>query len=330
MRCAKLKQERKREKSTKKAKGNLKNLIGCCLILILFLAALFLPELYFAYSDKKNEDELAYIDVEMDAYQLRYDSMLEKLQTLGEGEIAGWEMQVTLLQETTDSEKRSHLTERVNDEILDYGVEYFGYETQCTVEELASCRLYTIYPEEELEKGFQGISFWQLIYEQEESVIKVILDTEFEKIYALSINETSAVEEVSEKNAFNSNLYTIEENFGVLEIEGEGIGWIEEDFYAEDEWAYIWLETLSAYYDLEVSVDINWSIGWGSLDEKYTQIIRNYFRGYSDYTTIGTLDFSFLGAEYREIGLASCMGIDVQDNTEVVMGLVMMFEYLQL
>ena len=195
---------------------------------------------------------------------------------------------------------------------------------------MTSCKLYTLYPKEELDKGFQGISFWQLIYEQQDCIIKVILDTEFEKIYAVSIAGIDELVEAEEREAYESNAFTSEENFGILEIKNVESYGVESYSFEDTEWSYAWLDTLLFYYDLDDSEDLNWSTDWEIESENRMQKVVDYFEGYSNYTIIGVMNFSFMGAEYKEIGMSACVGTDAAGQTELVMGLITMFEYLQL
>ena len=70
-------------KQKKLRKNKMQNIMGVVLILVLFIAALFMPKLYFSYYDRVNEDEVISMDAEMDTYQVQYKSMQEKLYTLG-------------------------------------------------------------------------------------------------------------------------------------------------------------------------------------------------------------------------------------------------------
>ncbi len=319
--------KQKKDLKLKTLKKNLPNLTGIGLIIVLFITALCLPTLYFSARDRKDEGQISYIEDEVDAYQLQYQSMEEKLAALGECEVAGTKMQAALLQEVVDVETRKHLTERANEEFLRYVTVYMGYDWQCELKEMTSCRLYALYPEQETDKSFQGISFWQLIYEMEEYEVRILLDTEFEKICAVSIKcVTPGTENLK---TYDMQNYTVEEEYEIAEITIEEFNKM--DVYEEgDEWSYLWVNTIMGYYGLYDSDRLHWSVSWIYESEERMRMIELYTTAYLDYRILGTGDISFLGAEYRSLGISAICGITQLGEIEHTLGVVMLFDYLQL
>lgn len=180
----------------KKFEKKRRNVMGMLCLCFLFAVALFLPGIYFAYYDSKSDEDITYIETEMSTYKLQCQSMGERLVELGEQEAAGRELQTTLLQEVNDFETLHHLTERVKKELEVFLAVHISILGEFDAEKVTSCKLYTAYPEEGEEKYVSGCSFWQLVYELEDTIVRVLLDTEFEKIYAVSFSDKEITEEV--------------------------------------------------------------------------------------------------------------------------------------
>ena len=228
----------KRNKSEKKRV----NVMGIMCLCFLFATAIFLPGFYFAYYDSKSDEDITYIETEMSTYKLQCQSMGERLVELGEQEAAGKKLQTTLLQEVNDFETLHHLTERVKKELEVFLAAHISILGEFDAEKVVSCKLYTAYQEEGEEKYLRGCSFWQLVYELEDTVVRVLLDTEFEKIYAVSFSDKEMTE-VTER-AYPSYF----EEYGVA---------------FEDSLRY-WLDIMVEYYNMN-----NYSYGVESIyDER--------------------------------------------------------------
>lgn len=207
------------------------------MLALLFAAALLMPELYFNYYDRKKEDQISYLDMEVDTFRVQYDSFEEKLLQLAENEKDGMVLEAALIREVTDEETKKELLSAMNRELnkmwwldgiwqTDLGSvdEWF-----LSPEEVISCKLYTAYPAEEDSSQYQGISFWSIECRGEDTkpAMKVLLDTEFQKIYSMKIEEIS-------ENDFRKQM---EEYYGM-------------ENWSPEEWYYIWLDGITDYYEL--------------------------------------------------------------------------------
>ncbi len=232
-------------------KKKIHNFLGIALILVLFATAFFMPRLYFSYYDKINEDEVVYMDAQMNTYQLQYKSMQEKLYVLGKLGAEKENLQITLLQENSDTESQIELTNKVNEELTAFWEiqPSYGDDRYCLVTDLSSCKLYTLHTREETDASFRGISFWQLVYTSENSCeIRVLLDAEFEKIYAVGIYNMTD-EYCSDLSA---SLYMMKESFGMEFLE------------------YIWAEEMLAYFDLYETAYAEFGVE-ADFDENYEE-----------------------------------------------------------
>ena len=165
----------------------LSTISGIVAMIILFSLAFSLPRCFFAYYDGKSKEEIAYLDVEVDAYRVQYSSMAEKIEDLANENRYGDEVEITLLQEIDNAELLAELTNRVNVEQRDFFSLNSSCMENCMEDELISCKLYTTVPKGEMTSDYQSISFWRMEYQTELSQVVVLLDVDFEKIYAISV-----------------------------------------------------------------------------------------------------------------------------------------------
>lgn len=222
-------------------KSRIFTLTGVLILAMLLAAALFLPEYYFRNYDFLQESKVNYQDAYMEVTPVvTYPTFSDKLRALAEYEAEGLILHAVRTQEVKDESTRKQLQDAVREELpyltkcfSEYGLFHMEDEP-----EIESCDLYMIYSENE---KVQGMGFWRLDCRTgKDFSMTVLLDTEFQKIYAYTIRQEDPADEILSEMESIWNM----------------------KYYWDLE--YIWAENMAKYYEAEDEVldhglsDVDW------------------------------------------------------------------------
>lgn len=163
----------------------LRILANVSIICIILMIAVCFPNIVSSYLQKSLEGKVSYVDVGVKTYEVKYNNIWEKLVTIQkcvEEDEEGELKTIPIVTEVTE-ELKENLTQKVMQQFnqIQEGISYEFSEIY--KEELVTCDNYAIYSSNEA----IGISFWKLEYQGKKENIQIIMDTEFNYIYAFRL-----------------------------------------------------------------------------------------------------------------------------------------------
>ncbi len=184
-------------------------ILGLCLITA---AAFVFPKCFFAYYDARRGDSIAYLESDVSAYRVQYDSLSEKLHVISSCYENKTSMNLFCVQEEADAETKELLHSKLKSEFshwLEIGMEISDIMVFLDKARMTDSQLYTAYPAEDT-KEQTGITYWKLGYEDAEgSELFVLMDAEFQKLYSIKLSigfmEMEGLRELDEILPLNAN-----------------------------------------------------------------------------------------------------------------------------
>lgn len=177
-------------------------ILGICLLVIL---ALYIPQYYNSLYDFKLENKISYEDTELMAYETHYDSFYNKLYAVAlckNKDIGLKSIKINEYDSSFNNDKLTEIIQRELDKLCDENT--FLKSIEVLKDKLASRELYTLYAVKG-NKEFKGINYYKVVYEIEECKITIYLDSEYHKIYDITI-------EIQDKNLSVKNYIKDMEN----------------------------------------------------------------------------------------------------------------------
>ena len=150
----------------------------------ILLVAVYVPNLVSAYLQKSLEGKISYVDVGVKTYEVKYNTIWEKIVSIKKCEEETGELRTFLIAMEITEKLRDSLTQHVKQQLdlLQEGI--VGVFFNISEENLISCKKYGIYSSNEA----NGISFWYLKYQNKDETIQLIMDTEFYSIYRFELS----------------------------------------------------------------------------------------------------------------------------------------------
>lgn len=203
--------------------GKIKVLINIIIVCIILIIAIYLPNIVFSYLQKSLEGKLNYVDVGVKTYEVKYNNIWEKVFSIYNCYVEDGEFKTIPIATEKTEDLKENLTRQVVQQFkkIQEGIVIYKF-SDLSKENLVSCEKYAIYSSYEA----NGISFWKLKYQREKETIQIVMDTEFNYIYALKISMRSKNTETMIKNCIkqletgqliNSWLYNIVDYFDMGE-----------------------------------------------------------------------------------------------------------------
>lgn len=175
------------------------NITIVCIILII---AICFPNIVSSYIQKSLEGKLKFVDVGVKTYEVKFNNIREKIFCLNKCyEEYGGELETIPIVTEKTEELKEILTQQVLQQFkkIQGGIVYEFPDFD--MENLISCEKYAIYSADEA----NGISFWRLKYEKDKENIQIIMDAEFNFIYAFRVESKSKNSQSIIKKAINSS-----------------------------------------------------------------------------------------------------------------------------
>lgn len=162
--------------------------VVCCILSI----AIFSPNIVSSYLQKSIEGKVSYVDVGVKTYEVKYNSIWEKIVSIEkcieeEGELKT----VPIATEVTEQLKDT-LTQQVVQQInkLQEGIlcDFFKIRKK----HLITCKKYALYSS----NNTNGIELWYLKYQNKGNTLQLVMDTEFSHIYHFALSLSKGGEEL--------------------------------------------------------------------------------------------------------------------------------------
>lgn len=250
---------------------------GIICVAALFCLAIVFPKLYYRHYDNNILERASFMDINVSAYEVNYDSFGEKLRALlGAADKKGG-VRAVQVDEMGFEVSREDMTKIANRELKIFSKKTgFIHFVKLKKKDLAVFERYIFYGANE-EDSLKGISCWKLVYKNKERELTLFLDEEYHKIYYL-------------KN-HGEELYP-----GVVSVaRGYRRGY--DEGITDDGQITAWWERLLAYYGFTYQEDTIMRIDESTVGrtviygEKYTLIMCSVD------------EYDETGAQIREIGL---------------------------
>lgn len=163
-------------------------LVNISIVCFILAIAIYFPNFMSSYLQKSLEGKLSFIDVGVKTYEVKYNNIKEKIVSISKynDEYGGELKTVPIVIEITE-ELKENLTKQVLQQLKEIqdGIDYPFPDLNKT--DLVSCEKCEIYSSNEA----NGLSFWKLKYQKKEEKINIIMDTEFNYIYAFKLESMS-------------------------------------------------------------------------------------------------------------------------------------------
>lgn len=243
------------------------NIIGFFVIVILSIGAFRIPGVIFSYFDENKMNQVEYEEKQDGKYEIiEYKTMEEKMVFLAScGESVKFD--ALKMQSVADEDSKERLRAVAQTEIQEY---FYSVMSQDILSldsyEMENPCLYTLYS---AEYEVTGISFWSICFTGDSGEIKILMDSDFEKIYCISLED---------------NTETI---FGLIDC----------DYYlnsGEEGW-YTWEDQNWQYYNFDgLSDGIQWSVldneGYFELYPFEVELMPEYLQRYKTINMENELD----------------------------------------
>lgn len=159
---------------------------GILLICLLFALAMVFPSYYTSYTDKKLLSKMEYVNVSYNAYEVTYNSFVEKLNAIGKMVNAGNINSVRINDRETDINYKNinKIVKKEFNDLLKYELLY--RKIRLRAGKITSCEKYMLYPSGGND-DIKGITYIKVVYKTKKGEIEVYIDEEYHKIYETKI-----------------------------------------------------------------------------------------------------------------------------------------------
>ena len=212
----------------------------CCILSI----AIFSPDIVSSYLQKSIEGKVSYVDVGVKTYEVKYNSIWEKIVSIEkcieeEGELKT----VPIATEVTEQLKDT-LTQEVIQQthVLQEGIlcDFFKIRKK----HLVTCKKYAIYSS----NNANGIELWYLTYQNKGNTLQLVMDAEFNHIYNFVLSLSKGGKELRQHN-----MTQIEKEGAATAIYSIYSSWIENflNYFNIDRFrvAYLYPDSSQFYYN---------------------------------------------------------------------------------
>lgn len=150
------------------------------------MLAMSFPRYYTSYTDKKLFGRMEYVGASYNAYQVTYDSFVEKLNAVGKMAVAGGANSVRLSdrEAALNYKNINKIVKNEFKDLLEYELLY--RKIRLRVDKITSCEKYMLYPSGGND-DIKAITYIKVVYKTKKGNIEVYLDEEYHKIYEIEI-----------------------------------------------------------------------------------------------------------------------------------------------
>lgn len=153
------------------------------------MLAMTFPKYYTSYTDKKLFGSMEYVGASYNAYEVTYDSFVEKLHAVGKMVAAGGANSVRLSDREADLNYKNinKIIKKEFKDLLEHELLY--RKIRLRARKIISCEKYMLYPSSGKD-DIKAITYIKVVYKNKKGNIEVYLDEEYHKIYEFQIPYT--------------------------------------------------------------------------------------------------------------------------------------------
>lgn len=159
--------------------------LGILCVGAVFCLALVFPGYYYEHYDKNTLNQVTYMDIQVNTYEVSYESFGEKLYAIARAFSEKKGLRAVRMDEIGIEMSQTDLTKIVNQELKKLNeCNVMDRSIQFKKKHMILYERYILYGQNS-EENFKGISIWKLVYENKKRKMTFYLDEEFQKMYYL-------------------------------------------------------------------------------------------------------------------------------------------------